>query len=129
MAALKNVGPGIPLYKCKACFPLVTVVPPFQGIHPPQSVCFVPPHVNEPYISASVQRENRLASGDTQFVVVPMLGRSGSCACMLQNTHNTTLTTMAAAGGNEPITPQIMRHQTSQQRAGQMGDNPLGKQI
>jgi hypothetical protein len=41
-------------------------------------------------------------------------------------THTTTVTTMANAGGNGPLTPQ-MRHQVPQRRFVRMDDNPPSK--
>jgi len=56
------------------------------------------------YVSASVQRKNRLAR-DKSFLAIPTMpwftGKSGWCSGRLQN----IVTTMAAAGGNAPRTP------------------------
>ena len=74
------------------------------------------------YISASVQRKNRLAR-DKSFLAIPTMpwftGKSGLCSGGLQN----TVTTMAAAGGNAPLTGRLQNTVTTMAAAG--GNAPL----
>ena len=78
------------------------------------------------YVSASVQRKNRLAR-DKSFLAIPtMPWFTGRRWFVLQQVN--TVTTMAADGGNAPVTPHT-RHCASFQRVRLMGDDPPSKRI